>query len=315
MYGDPYRQARAALEHGDTAPALSLLAASRGDAEARIHALGVLTTEKTTPWLGRLEALFGQDPWNPDLWLLVGALQAKTAWQARGSATISHTSQEQISGLRHHMTRARESLRRAAELLPDDPAPWCELMSCAMSAKKHPGEPHEMWAEIVRRGGDVSFQANALRLLTLTRKWHGSQQECFAFARERVRDAPPGHPLHALIPLAHVEQYVDLRMSDSLLTRARAVFRYFSRRDVRQEVDAAADRLMAGADAFAAHPSSPSAHQAFAFVFDDRGDVERSRRHLERGGDEPLWPWVYHDDEFEAFDRARMRADLPRPPR
>ncbi|MEV6305744.1 hypothetical protein AB0M02_40445 [Actinoplanes sp. NPDC051861] len=314
---DPYRNARIALQQGDTAPALHLLAAARGDAEARIHALCSLS-RNTIPRLPQLEAQLGQDPWNPDLWLLVGTLQEESAWKARGAAVMSETSRAQVDGLMHHMTRARESLHRAAELLPEDPAPWRRLMGCAMAAGKYSGEVHDMWAELVKRGGDISYDANRLRLVTLTGKWHGSEAECFAFARERTRDLPPGHPMHALVPLAHVEAYIELRSDDNVFTRVRAALRYFSRKEVRREVDAASDRLMAGADAYAAHPASPEAHQAFAFVFNDRGDIKRSRPHLERSGDEADWPWVYLSDDDESedqlLDRARMRAGLPKFP-
>lgn len=307
---DPYRNARIALQQGDTGPALHLLAAARGDAEARIHALNVLGKD-TLGQLPQVQAQLGRDPSNADLWLLAGTLQSETGWKARGAARIAHTSAEQIGGLLQYLSLARESYRRAAELLPDDPAPWYQLMSCAMAAGAYPGEVHDMWKELVRRGGDASYEANRLRLIVLTEKWHGSEQECFAFARERTRDLPPGHPLHALIPLAHVEAYVELRSADSMFTRVRAVFRYFSRGDVRTEVDEAADRLMAGADAYASHPASPESHQAFGFVYDDRGELARAYYHLARSGDEPIWPWGYLGDADEIFDKARGRAGLP----
>ncbi|MFC7534465.1 hypothetical protein [Actinoplanes sp. GCM10030250] len=311
MYAsDPYRQACTALQHGDTAPALHLLAASRGDATARIHAIAWLTKD-TTSRLPQLEAQLGQDPWNPELWLLVGAMQSTAGFEARGAARINDTSSEQIDGLLHHTTRARESLRRAAELLPDDPAPWFELMSCALGASSYQGEVHDMWKELVRRGGDVSYQANRLRLVTLTEKWYGSEAECFAFARERTRDLPPGHPLLALIPLAHIEAYVELRSSDNVLRRVWAALRYLSKRSVRAEIDPASDRLLAGSLDFASHPASPEAHQAFACVYADCGELERARWHLERSGDIPTWPWGYFGDDDEGFDRARERAGLP----
>ena len=308
--GDPYRQARIALQHGDSGPALALLAASRGDPTSRIHAICWLV-DGVVPRLPQLETELGRDPWNPDLWLLAGAVQQEAAWNARGADRIANTSTEQIRGLRHHMTRARESLRRAAELLPDDPAPWFQLMSCAMAAQAYPNEPHDMWQELVQRGGDVAYQANRLRLVSLTAKWHGSEEACFAFARERTQGLPLGHPLYALIPLAYVEAYVELRISDRVLTRVWAALRYLGKRSVRAEVDEASDRLLSGADAFAGHPASREAHQAFACVYADCGDLQRARWHLERSGDEATWPWTYFGDEDELFDRARERAGLP----
>jgi hypothetical protein len=312
---DPYRNARIGLQQGHSAPALHLLTATRGDAETRIHALDTLRKD-TIPRLPQLEAELEQNPSNQELCLLVGTLQQAAGWRARGSAYMSDTSREQVAGLQHHLGRARESLRRAAELLPGDPAPWYELMGCAMASSKYPGEVHDMWAEVVQRGGDVSYGVNSQRLIILTGKWHGSEAECFAFARERSRDLPPGHPLHALIPLAHIEKYVSLRSSDSVFTRVNAVFRYFGRRDVRKEIDQASDRLLAGTDTYATHTAAPAAHQAFGYVFYDRGEPDRARRHLERGGDEAIWPWTYfgvdEDDDGDAvFDRARLRAGLP----
>ena len=313
---DPYRNARIGLEQGHSAPALHLLAATAGDAETRIHAVDTLSKDTIIPRLPQLEAELAQNPANQDLCLLVGAVQQAAGWQARGAAYLADTSEHQVAGLRHFLGRARESLRRAAELAPGDPAPWYELMGCAMAYSAYPDEVHDMWAEVVRRGGDGAYGANTRRLLILTGKWHGSEAECFAFARGRSRDLPPGHPLHALIPLAHVEKYVSLRSSDRVLTRVNAALRYFGRREVRNEVDQASDRLLAGADAYATHTASPAAHQAFGYVFYDRGDTDRARRHLERGGDEVLWPWGYFGDDDDdsgdaVFDRARFRAGLP----
>ncbi|SDT31726.1 hypothetical protein [Actinoplanes derwentensis] len=129
------------------------------------------------------------------------------------------------------------------------------------------------------RCAELAMAANRLRLTMLTAKWHGSREECFVF------------------------------------TRVRAALRYFNRREVRQEIDTASDNLMAGADTYATHPASPAAHQAFGFVFDDRGDLKLARRHLERSGDEAIWPWAYFGDSGELFEKARMNALLPPLPR
>ncbi len=306
---DPYRNARIALQQGHSAPARHLLAATSGNAETRIHALNTLGKD-TVGRLPQLEAELQQDPSNQDLCLLVGTLQKEAGWKARGSADMSHTSADQVAGMQHYLLQARESLHRAAELTPEDPAPWYELMGCVMASSRYPGEVHDIWAEVVRRGGEVSYGATSQRMLILTEKWHGSQAQCFSFARERSHNLAAGHPLHALIPLAHIETYVLMRSSDRLFTRINAVFRYFGRRDVRQEIDQASDRLMAGADAFATHTASPEAHQAFGYVYSNRGDADRARRHLELSGDEATWPWVYFGGD-EEFNRARIRAGLP----
>jgi hypothetical protein len=81
---------------------------------------------------------------------------------------------------------------------------------------------------------------------------------------------------------------------------------YLSKKEVRTEVDAASDRLLAGADQYADHPWSMAAHQVFAALYQDIPAHERARPHLERGGPRPMpWPWGYFGDEVEKFAAAR----------
>jgi len=67
-----------------------------------------------------------------------------------------------------------------------------------------------------------------------------------AFARARVAGRPDGHPLHALVALAHIEGCVDGLLKGNVLGRAWRAWRYLGDPDVRRETDAAADRLLAG---------------------------------------------------------------------
>lgn len=307
---DHLRVARQALEVNEPAAALGWLAGVRDNPELRTHYAAFLAG----PGLAAVPAVqdrAARQPADPDVFLLLGALLSRAATEARGSDIIARTSEEQIRGLMAFSREARQALHRAAALHPADPAPWCELLSVAMSAGQYDTEVADMWQEIERRRGGHLYDAATTRLLTLTRKWGGSEEECFAFARDRTRESPPGHPLLALVALAHVEALVDRTMRSDLKIRTMwHLLRYPKKPAVRAELDAASDRLLAGAAAYASHPAAAAAHQAFACMYDHAYDRDRARAHLQWGGDRSAgWPWVYFGEE--TFGRAREAAGLP----
>lgn len=312
-YDERLRAARGALVARDAGPALALVGEVRVHPDWRAHYVSFLSRPGEAV-LPALRDEMSRDPDNPDVCLLIGTALSVAAGDARGSDLYVNTSQEQRRGLRYFSGQARQALHRAAKLLPSDPVPWCELMNCAMATTDYPGEVADMWAEVLNRGGAYLYRANTIRLLTLTRKWGGSEKECFDFARGRTRDLPPGHPMLALIPLAHIEALSERLMTGNTATRIWHVLRYLKNGAVRAEVDAASHRLLAGSDHFAHHPSSAAAHQAFACVYHRAEANERARPHLERGGEQSAdWPWVYFGDGDEQFTRARAAAGLPTP--
>jgi hypothetical protein len=295
-----------ALCQQNDGPALALLADCRSDAGARVHVARKLAPTAVV-MLQELQDRQARQPDDPDLWLLTGAAQTEAGYRARGYAIASYTSDEKVRGMATQMSRAGVSLRRAAQLLPDDPAPAVIRMTCAQVAGGR-GQLHEAWQEVVARGGEEIYEANRVRLVSLTRKWYGSMDDCFAFARDRTRELPDGHPLLAMIALAHVESYLDRRMAGSTPARLLAYYSYLRRPAVRAELNAASKRLLAGAAGFAGHPALPEAHQAFACAYHFGGAHRRARPHLERGGAAAAFPWRYFGDAQEVFNRARAHA-------
>jgi hypothetical protein len=305
------RAARRALDGGDPRPALGLLAQTRSHPELRAHHVDELTRRphlRGSP-LPVLHAHAERHPDDPDGLLLLGAALGEAAWEARGADLIKRTSAEQVRGMLHYAGLARQALGRAAALLPSDPVPWCQLLTCAMAASAHPGEGDAVWAEIVARGGGDLFGANCTRLTSLTRKWHGSQRECSDFARRRTRDLPPGHPLLALVPLAHVEALLDLVLKPG--QRYVQIWRMMRLlRGSRAELDAASQRLLDGTDDYLHHPGTRAAHHAFACAYHESGIHDRARPHLLRSGEGSAgWPWGYFGGD-EEFARARLAAGL-----
>ncbi|WP_433611425.1 hypothetical protein ACQP2P_44230 [Dactylosporangium sp. CA-139114] len=300
-----------ALLHRDARPGLALLAATRSDPHRRALYVEVLGSVGEHA-LRDLRAL-AQEGEDPDRWLLLGAALSSAAASARGADIISRTSDEQIEGMLNLAGHARTALRRAAHLAPADPVPWSELFRCAMGAVEHDRELDEVFAQVERRAPDL-YNANIWRLVSLTRKWYGSQEQALTYARGRTEPLPAGHPLWALVAYAHIEGLVDLTMRGNVLSRFWRYTRYTSNKTVRAEVDAASDRLLADAHRFADHPATRPAHQAFATFYYQATVPERARPHLERGGPRPaVMPWGYFGDHAEVFAVARKEAGLPDP--
>jgi hypothetical protein len=185
--------------------ALELLAASP-DPDRRELRVGILG-EAGRAALPDLRSLARRPEDSADHWLLLGSALVAAAGAARGADLAENTSAEQIGGMLEPSRQARSALRRAAELAPGDATPWKSLMTCALAAPEH-DECGELFEQACRRAPALS-EVHGIRLLSLTRKWGGSGPEMFAFARDRTAWLPRGHPLIALIAVAHVESYVD----------------------------------------------------------------------------------------------------------
>ncbi|GHH57197.1 hypothetical protein [Lentzea cavernae] len=301
---DELLRAVVALVSGDLEPALGFLAATRDDPYRRELAVDVLGAAGNAV----LPALFAAGQERPDdvnLLLLLGVAQSTAGWESRGGAWAKDTSDEQFDGLVTYTRRARDTLHRAAALDPGDVAPWAALMSVALGAPTHRGEAAEVYAEVVKRVPDL-VNATLRRLQSTALKWYGSHEEMLAFARSGVAGLPDGHPLLSLVPIAHVEVHLKRTSSGGRLSQAWQVLTTGYLKKQRAEVDAASDRLLAGAGG---QPHSLWAHQIFAVYYYEVGAADRLARHLPRAGERVMrWPWGYFGNPAERFRKAHALA-------
>ncbi|PWK79493.1 uncharacterized protein DUF4034 [Lentzea atacamensis] len=262
-----------------------------------------------SPILPKLLAAAENDPDNVHLLLLLGSAQAAAGWQARGSRRAEHTTDDQWAGLTDYTQQARRTLLRATELDPDDVAPWAALMAVALGAPLATREPAEIYNEVHKRVPDL-VNATLRRLQSTTKKWYGSEEEMFTFARTRIADLPDGHPLLAMIAVAHIEKHLqNYRAGGNKIKRLWRAVTYLSKQ--RDEVNAASDRLLAGADD---HPHSQWGHQIFATYYleaDKEQDKDRLAQHMRRSGPTPMrWPWGYFGNHKEQFAKAYKTSGL-----
>jgi len=296
-------------DDGDPSAALDLIADTE-DAAQREHAVAVLGAGGVLR-IEQLRDLAARQAYRPERWLLLGAALSAAAWSLReDNHTGPRVTDRLVQEQQVLVGEARSALRQAAALKRDDPVPWSELAGAVVCAPLHKSETADVFKRACVLGPDL-YAAHARHLTGLTRRWYGNQDQVIAFARARTAERPDGHPLLALVALAHIEGYVDGLLRGTVVGRFWRAWRYFADSKVRRETDAAADRLVAGFADFAGHPWTMSAHQAFAALYHQAGEPQRARAHLALGGDRAaVWPWRYFGDPDEQFQAARRVAGL-----
>ncbi|MDT0329081.1 hypothetical protein [Nocardiopsis lambiniae] len=293
---DPMLRAAAeAIAEGDLADALPLLAETRDDPEARVATVEVLgrAAADRVDELGDL--MDTADRADVLLWLgnalLTGALRAH-------GGTAEHKAAE--AGL----DDARRLLKAAAELRPDDAAPWTALQTVAMGAGADRETKDLLWTEIHRRAPHL-FAAHMGRVRILSPARGGSEEEMFAFAGAAADTAPEGDPLPAVLALAHAE---FLRAEYKRLT-AEGTMAFIAGRTLGrlhgEAVTELFDLARGWAERATPHPRDVQAHHLFGWAFHRAGLADAARWHLTAVGN--LYcdvPWAFFGDPRRQVARA-----------
>lgn len=215
-------------------------------------------------------------------WMLVA-----TAWSVRGGGRSSTVSDEAFAVFHRILEEAEEVGYQALELSPGHPLAAVARLA---SGRGLGLPPDEWWARfnVARQIRPTLYPAHTHMLQALCRKWYGSSEVMFDFARKVAAEAPVGDPVGAILAIAHVEHLLDtgkLDVPPADLELARQ----------------AADRWIAGGEeAMAAHPRAYEAHQLFGWLL--RADQDRRRFHLSRSmGRMSDLPWNYLRDKEQAY--------------
>jgi hypothetical protein len=207
------RVAYDAARSGDGSLGRDLLASVRHDYDRRAAYVAVLaesTTER--PWAETVSgaapvhvdaAAAWTDRWaaaepaNPDAQVLRARSLIARAWEVRGGGWASTVGGDRFGEFGRLLRLALQVNDQAAALAPDDPTPWSQrlLLMTALSADRATFE--RAWAELVARD-PWHREAHSHKLMYLCRKWCGSHDEMFHFARSTAAAAPSGSPLHVL---------------------------------------------------------------------------------------------------------------------
>ncbi|MFY1655788.1 DUF4034 domain-containing protein [Micromonospora sp. WMMD1274] len=195
----------------DIGPARKALAATRDDYDRRARYVRVLA-ESTARGLGsRVDRTTGRvdttDAWtdrwasrapaDPDAQLVRARSLIARAWEVRGGDWASNVRREQWAEFHRLLDMARQVNDVAMRLAPDDPTPWAHRLTLMIDESAPLEDVEETWRELTKRD-PRHHQGHVLRLTYHCRKWSGSHEAMFGFARSVAATAPTGSPLLVL---------------------------------------------------------------------------------------------------------------------
>ncbi|WP_165945708.1 DUF4034 domain-containing protein [Micromonospora sp. KC606] len=216
--------------------------------------------------------------------LVRGAHAVYWAWEARTAARASQVSQEQFKEFWRRLRLAENCLDEVVDRDPDDTTARTFLVTSARGRQVEPDEATRRFAEVVARHPTHRI-AHEQMLQFRCRKWFGSHEQMFEFAREAVTKSPAGSALGHLVVVAHLEQWLDLPEGED--------DEYLDDDAVRAELNAAADHSVRHPD-YRPRPGWASVHNTFAMGFAKVGDLPSAAGQFEVIGDQVTeWPWQY----------------------
>lgn len=238
------RAAWEAARRGDWQPARELMATTRSDFDRRARYVWVLgESAAAQPWssmvsdperpVGLVDTTAAwtdrwadAEPDNPDAVLVRARSLIMRGWEVRGSGWASTVRADAAVEFRRLLQLALPLNDEAARLAPEDPTPWAQRMLLAIALGAGRTAFDTSWDEVVARDPHHR-EAHNFKLMYLCRKWCGSHEEMFAFAREAAAAAAVGSPLRVLPVQATAEWAMWEFSHDGSLKNIMAVTKYW----------------------------------------------------------------------------------------
>jgi hypothetical protein len=280
--GDPgARQLRAALERRDWAVVRDFLNTVEHP-DDRAFYLGICAdVAGVQDWI---EEWIAAERHSTLPLLVRGCHAVYWAWEARGGARAESTSERQFQGFFERLRLAENCLDEVVDRDPDDTTAWAFLVTAARGRQVGRDEAAQRFAQVVRRH-PTHQTAHQQMLQFLCKKWFGSTEEMFDFARTAAAGAPAGSLLPELIAVAHIEHWLDLPSEEK--------DPYIMSAPVRAELRAAAERSIWHPD-YRHRPGWPSPFNSFALAFSFAEDYPAAAAVFDAIGDNVTeWPWYY----------------------
>ncbi|BCJ72668.1 hypothetical protein CS0771_22120 [Catellatospora sp. IY07-71] len=222
------------------------------------------------------------DP-DPVLPLLVKGLMAISwAWEARGSGYANTVSEEAWKVTRQRLTLAENCLDEVVDRDPKNVEALAGLLTLANARSKGLDELTRRY-EAVIAVDPVHTDAHWAMLQALCRKWHGSSELMFAFAREKAA-AHPGTALPGLVAAAYLEEWLDNDRD----------YDYMEGAGIGDEIAAAAHASILHPD-FRPDPETPRLWNTFAMALSMSDRLTEAEYCFTRIGDTLVTrhPWSY----------------------
>jgi hypothetical protein len=284
------------LAHGDDAGFRDYLA-SEPDRDRRDFTL-VAVFDSLPDRAAWADQWVDEEPSNPLAHIVRGVNLVAWAWKARTRLRASEVSPEQFNQFFPRLELAWRDFEAAIGLPPDDGSGYGLSLDAARGLQLG----NERALEIYRAAQERRpWQPTAHRSLlqSLAPKWSHSTAEMWDFARSVTQNAPIGSAVHAVIPDAHVETWIE--------TKGPEKDAYWRSPAVRAEIVDAATRSI---DIPTADFSLPMmrARSSFAYCFAFVGERERARREFRILGPVVGGPFMFSADPLHMASEFRRWA-------
>jgi hypothetical protein len=139
--------------------------------------------------------------------LLKGSAAINSAWAARGHGGAETVSAQGWALFEKQLISAHQFLLTAAEQDREDPTGLVFLLTVAQGLQLDRTSATAWLKEALRRD-PLNQQAHYRYLFLTLKKWGGSHEEMYAFARETMARTPPTSTLYPILYLAFQEYYL-----------------------------------------------------------------------------------------------------------
>jgi hypothetical protein len=223
---------------------------------------------------------------------LLSTTLVERAWQVRGAGGSDGADPDAADEFLDLLGQADEIAAGALQLDPEHAPSGCVLLRTALGL----GVPSDEWwtrFDAARRSRPTLYPAHVTMLMALCRKWYGSSEAMWRFARDVAAAAPEGDPVVAMLPLAHAEHFVELRINPPQQGNATDAWEQARKQDEDTAFASALHWLGQDGGQRLRHPRALEAHQLFGWFFSP-SDPGRARWHFEQAGPRMArYPWRY----------------------
>lgn len=228
--------------------------------------------------------------------LIAGARHIQWGWEARTAARASQVTEGQWRVFHKRLRIGEEQLLEAAELRPEWVTPWRRLLTS--------GRGMSLGADITEARRDAALRRAPLDLEThiewisqLQPRWGGEPGQALRFARDAYADAPEGDRIGCVIPMAHIEDWVESDETGCLKTG-----------EIREELRRAAERSILH-PAYERRPGWQNDFNIFAMALSLAGERQTAKQVFQAlDGAFTSWPWAYFGNPEKQFARHQRRA-------
>lgn len=240
---------------------------------------------------GFLKNYLQKYPHSSHAFIINGCHKINWAWEARTGQYADSVSGRQWKIFFERLELADELLHKAIETDSANVETYCYLIMLAMGRGDEKSDIFSKFTSLkIKQPNHVPGHTHML--YALTKKWGGSYEAMFSFARNTYKNMDAGSPLGTLVAQAHIEKWCDMDDDDEVAARV-----YMESEEVQQEIQDAFNNSLNHQN-YQAKSLDPMYASIFAMAFFLGGEYKLARQNcarLSRGFS--AYPWYYLMEE------------------